>query len=241
MVHWTWLISTLIAGGAFGFLFCSMIASFRVRNLEKENTHLRNQLQGIYRESCGLRTPTANGFTLIELLVSVFIAMIILGAMLNFFINQSRSYASNEVTLTTLQDVRSSVSTMVTDLRLAGYKPSTSSFCGIVQATDKSVQVVSDLNQNGNTSDDEEDIAYAWNPDTKELTKNGVMFLDNVQSLSFQYTLRDNSVTSLPADLTLIRKITLSISIQSRNVDPLTRKPKIFSLVSDITPRNLGL
>jgi prepilin-type N-terminal cleavage/methylation domain-containing protein len=229
MIHWGWMVVVFIIGGVFGVILTSLLAFSSMRNEMEENRIRKFDFRN------------RKGFTLIELLVSIVIAMVIMGAMFNFFINQSRSYASNEVTITTLQDTRAVVASMITDLRLAGYKTSTSSFCGIVTATDKSIRVLADLNQDGDTSDEEEDIAYAWIPDSLELTKNGSLFLDNVSSLVFSYTLLDGSVTSLPADLAQIRKITMAITIQSNNVDPLTHTARVFSVTSDVTPRNLGL
>ncbi len=230
MIHWAWLIVVYIGGAIVGFFVHALLASSKMRSVVEREEYLDIE-----------EAKKNKGFTLVELMVSIVIAMVLLGGLFSFFVSQSRSYASNEVTVRTIQDSRRSVSTMVKDIRLAGYKTSTSSFCGVVQATDKLIQVISDLNQDGDTLDDGENITYSWNPGTEELTKNGTLFLGSVSSLVFQYTLQDDSVTSTPADLTQIRKITMSITVKSQKLDPLTMNPKSFSLTSDVTPRNLGL
>lgn len=230
MVHWGWLIVVYIGGIIVGFFICAMMTFTKMRSVVEREEYLDIE-----------EAKKNKGFTLVEIMVSIVIAMILLGGLFSFFVSQSRSYASNEVTVRTVQDSRRSVSTMVRDLRLAGYKTSTSSFCGVVQATDKLIQVVSDLNQDGDTSDDGENITYSWNPGTEELTKNGTVFLKSVSSLVFQYTLQDGSITSTPSDFTQIRKITMVITVKSQKLDPLTMSLKSFSLTSDVTPRNLGL
>jgi type IV pilus assembly protein PilW len=231
MVHWAWLIVVYIGGIIVGFFICAMLTFTKMRSVVEREAYLDIEEAKKNKE----------GFTLVEIMVSIVIAMILLGGLFSFFVSQSRSYASNEVTVRTVQDSRRSVSTMVRDLRLAGYKTSASSFCGVVQATDKLIQVVSDLNQDGDTLDGGENITYVWNPGTEELTKNGTVFLRSVSSLVFQYTLQNGSTTSTPADLTQIRKVTMSITVKSQKLDPLTMSLKSFSLTSDVTPRNMGL
>jgi len=220
MIHWGWVVIALFVGGILGFFSCALLT--------------------IAKRGGDCKFKNQKGFTLIELVISMGIALIILGAIFSFFVSQNRLYASNAVTVRAIQDSRASLVTLTKEIRMAGYKTSGSTFNGIVTATEHKIQVVSDLNQDGSTSGTGENITYSWDQDTEALQKNGQPWLNRVQTFILQYTLIDGSITSTPADLTLIRKITLLVSIKSQ-FDPLTRGPRVFSLVSDITPRNLGL
>ena len=180
------------------------------------------------------------GFTLIELMMSMFIGLLILGGMVTFFVSQSRTYTAHTIQIDTLQEARSVMRILLTDIRLAGYKKYGASFNGIAAATDKSIRILADLDQDGLTTGSNEDITITYNPNTAILTRNSDVLCENASNMSFSYMLADGSVTSAPTDLTQIREITLNLSIRSRLIDPTTMTYKVFDLNSNITPRNLA-
>jgi hypothetical protein len=130
---------------------------------------------------------------------------------------------------------------MTREIRLAGYKTSTSTFNGIATATSDSIRILADLNQDGDTADDNEDISYTYNTSALQICRNGISLpvADNITSLSFQYTLKDGTVTSASANLADIRKINVSITARTTRPDR-NGLYRTITLSSDITPRNLA-
>jgi hypothetical protein len=110
---------------------------------------------------------------------------------------------------------------MTREIRLAGYKTSTSAFNGVATATSNSIRILADLNQDGDTADDYEDISYTYNAGALQICRNGIGLpvADNITSLSFQYTLKTGTVTSAPANLADIRKVTISITARTTHPD----------------------
>jgi hypothetical protein len=64
---------------------------------------------------------------------------------------------------------------------------------------------------------------------------------DNIANLFLQYTLKNGTVTSAPANLADIRKITISITARTTHPDRGTGTYRSITLSSDIALRNLGL
>jgi type IV pilus assembly protein PilW len=182
-----------------------------------------------------------NGFTLIELLASILISVVLMAGFYSVFFSQQKAFSAQEQVAEMNQNIRAALDLMTREIRLAGYKTSTSTFNGIATATSDSIRILADLNQDGDVADDNEDITYTYNSGAKQICRNGVGLpvADNITSLSFQYTLKDGSVTSAPADLTDIRKITVAITARTTHPDR-SGGYRSITLSSDITPRNLA-
>ena len=181
------------------------------------------------------------GFSLIELLAGILISGVILAGLYSVFFSQHQAFSAQEQIAEMNQNIRGVVDLMTREIRLAGYKTSTSTFNGIATATSDSIRILADLNQDGDVADDNEDITYSYNSSPKQICRNGIGLpvADNITSLSFQYTLKDGSVTSAPADLADIRKITVSITARTAHPDR-SGAYRSITLSSDITPRNLA-
>ena len=182
-----------------------------------------------------------SGFTLIELLVGVLISGVLLAGMYSFFFSQQEAFSSQERIADMNQNIRAALDLMTREIRLAGYKTSTSTFNGIASASSNSIRILADLNQDGDTADENEDLTYTYNSGALQICRNGVglPLADNITSLSFQYTLKDGAVTSAPANPADIRKITISITAQTAHPDRAGTY-RSMTLSSDITPRNLA-
>ena len=185
--------------------------------------------------------PRQTGFTIIELLVGILISAVLLAVLYNVFFSQQQAFSTQEQVAEMNQNIRAALDLMTREIRLAGYKTSASTFSGIATATSNSIRILADLNQNGDTADENEDISYTYNSGAKQICRNGVGLpvADNITSLSSQYTLKDGTVTSAPATLADIRKITISISARTSHPDRRGVYPSI-TLTSDIAPRNLA-
>ncbi|HET6490064.1 MAG TPA: prepilin-type N-terminal cleavage/methylation domain-containing protein [Syntrophales bacterium] len=181
------------------------------------------------------------GFTLVELSIVLLVTMILLGSLFGFYVSQIHSFRSQELTINTLQNSRIVMSVMTKDIRMAGYKPSGSSMVGVAQATPATLQILSDKNLDGSISGASEDVIYSFDVNTHTVSRNGIPLLDNVELLSFVYTLDDGSTTQTPGNLSKIRKINLTLRVLSSDIDPLTKDYKRYEFITDITPRNLPL
>ena len=181
------------------------------------------------------------GFTIIELLAGILISAAILAGLYSVFFSQQEAFSAQEQVAEMNQNIRAALDLMTREIRLAGYKNSTSAFNGIATATSDSIQILADLDQNGDTAGENENISYTYNSGTKQICRNGVGLpvADNITGLSFQYTLKDGTVTSAPGTLTDIRKITISISARASHPDRSGAYRNI-TLSSDVTPRNLA-
>ena len=186
-----------------------------------------------------------NGFTLIELLAGILISAILLAGIYSVFFSQKTVFSAQEQVAEMNQNIRAALDLMTREIRLAGYKTSTSTFNGIATATSDSIQILADLNQNGDTADDNENISYTYNAGARQICRNGISLpavpvADNITNLSLQYTLKNGTVTPAPANLADIRKITISITARTTHPDQGTGTYRNITLSSDIALRNLA-
>lgn len=185
------------------------------------------------------------GVTLVELLVSLCIVGIVMAGFYNCFLVQHNNYMAQETITEMNQAARVSVTKMVRELRMAGYKKPGSNLNGIPAASQTSITVAADLNKDGDTSDPDEQVTYSYNAGTQQITRtaNGQTeaLCDNVTSFSLSYVLTDGSTTSAPANPANIRKVNVSFSVKSEK--PITKSGAYsdINLSFDTTPRNMGL
>ena len=186
-------------------------------------------------------TLRKTGFSLIELLAGILISAVLLAGLYSVLFSQQQAFSAQEQIAEMNQNIRGALDLMTREIRLAGYKTSTSTFNGIATATPDSIQILADLNQDGDVADADENIIYTYNSGTMQICRNGVGLpvADNITSLSFQYTLKNGTVTSAPANLADIQKITVSITARTANPDR-SGVYRSMTLSSDITPRNLA-
>jgi prepilin-type N-terminal cleavage/methylation domain-containing protein len=185
-----------------------------------------------------------NGFTLIELLAGILISSILLAGLYSVFFSQQIAFSAQEQVAEMNQNIRAALDLMTREIRLAGYKTSTSTFNGITTATSNSIRILADLNQDGDTAGENEDISYTYNAGALQICRSGsappaVPVADNVTNFSLQYTLKDGTVTSAPANPGDIRKVTISITARTTRPDR-NGIHRTITLSSDISPRNLA-
>jgi prepilin-type N-terminal cleavage/methylation domain-containing protein len=186
------------------------------------------------------------GFTLIELLAGILISAILLAGLYSVFFSQQIAFSAQEQVAEMNQNIRAALDLMTREIRLAGYKTSTSTFNGIATATSNSIRLLADLNQDGDTVDEDEDISYTYDAGALQICRSGmtppaVPVADNVTNFSLQYTLKDGTVTSAPANPGDIRKVAISITARTTHPDQRTGMYRSITLSSNITLRNLAL
>ena len=174
-----------------------------------------------------------------ELLAAIFIAGILIAGLYSVFVSQQVAFSAQERIAEMNQNLRAAMDLMTREIRLAGYKKAGATFNGIATAQPSTIRILADLDQNGDTLGNNEDITYSYNAGTMQICRlrNAVNLpvAENITNLTFVYTLADGATTSTPADLTAIRKVTMSITAQTAYPDNRT-----LTLTSDVTPRNLA-
>ena len=181
------------------------------------------------------------GLSLTELLIVMAVSVILLAGMASLFSSQARTTTMQVLTVDTVHRARTALASMTKEIRMAGYRSSGTAFTGISQATAGSIRILVDANQDGAISGSSEDILYTYNGDSKSISRNGSLWANGIESLSFTYTMKDGSTTQAPADLSGIRKVRMTLIVRSSAIDPLTADYKRLELTSDITPRNMNL
>jgi type IV pilus assembly protein PilW len=73
------------------------------------------------------------GFTLLELIIAVGIFSIVLTAVYGLFNANLKTYASQEITMETTQDIRGVIALMVNEIRMAGCDPTDAGGIGFIQ------------------------------------------------------------------------------------------------------------
>jgi len=186
-----------------------------------------------------------DGFTLVELIAAILISSLIVAGILSLFFCQQRAFGSQELIAEMNQNLRAIMDRMTREVRLAGYKIYGSTFNGIATAQADSIQILADLDQNGDTIGANEDVTFTYNSATSQIWRiagaSNLPIADNVTGMNFLYTLKDGTSTSSPGSLADIRKVTISITIRTTYPDPESGQYRAITLTSDITPRNLAL
>jgi len=206
---------------------------------------------------------TISGFTLVELIITMAIGMIVLAALYSVFIMQNRTLSAEEQITAMQQNARIGMDIMLRDIRMAGYNPTkTASWVsgtkpGLINAAADSLNFVSDLNANADTTatgvNPEENVIYDRYDDggisCLRRTVNGIgnSLVENIESLAFVYYDEAGNTLSIPPSLSDVRKIQVTITAKTALPDNTYVDPIIgdhyrrYSLTSQVTPRNLGL
>ncbi len=195
------------------------------------------------------------GFTLVELLIGMLVGLIVLGALASTFIIQSKSYDVQEQVVEMVQSARAAMDMISHEVRMAGYDPSLSStgIVGIPYDADQ-LQILADLNNDGNTDDPypddkNEEVTYTYDNPNDRIDRDtgggGQPFAENIQAFSFQYLEADGvTEVTLSADQDKIRQIRLTITAKTSKPDPdydLYSGYRRYTLISVITPPNLDM
>jgi type IV pilus assembly protein PilW len=210
------------------------------------------------------------GFSLVEILIAMSVGMVVLGLVYNVFTLLSKQFTKQEVVVEMQQNARMAMDIITREILLAGYNPartltkcsgamepaSPSTTCvGIRSASAGSISLASDLDGDGDlTADDtnsNENIVYDRGESPagsgiyalRRKSNNGTPqpAIENLDFLGFSYF---NAGGGTPTDLANIRKIRITIRVKAAKADPAYPTNggfRTYTLVSDVTPRNLGL
>lgn len=201
-----------------------------------------------------------SGFTLAELMIAMVISGILLAGMVMAFIGQSRSYNAQQEITVLQEDIRASLSMMTSEIRMAGYDPTTVADAKILLANATEFQFSQDITDNagtgssdGDTGDANEIIRYKINTEGSLGRATGAGNLqplaENTEQLAFEYliNLTPETWTQTPtaADLKKIRAVKIVVLARtarktSSKTDSSTFIPPIDSTPLDWTPATPG-
>ncbi|MBM4055196.1 MAG: prepilin-type N-terminal cleavage/methylation domain-containing protein [Planctomycetes bacterium] len=184
-------------------------------------------------------TNNEQGFTLIELIVGLVLTVIILGIAIKLLIFQRKTFNVQEQVNEMHQYIRSSMDAMSKEARMAGYNPTDAGFNGISVAQTGTLTFRIDFDGSG-TIGGTETITYAYDQANSQIDRTAgagaQSFAENIKNLSFSYYDSDGATTATLSD---IRKIKITITGRTKNIDPTYGDYKYATLTSFVTPKNL--
>jgi len=186
-----------------------------------------------------------NGFTLIELLVTLAVSGILLAAVTQLFISSNKMYTVQEQVLRIQQEVRSGLDIFSRDIRMAGYNPTGgASDAGFSTASSTNLRVQYDYNDDG-TCDIDREYQYSASDQSLKVRRGGASgsfqaLVNNVDSMSFQYTLSNGTTTNNPADTEDIRRVIINVCGQISGGYSNTYD-NLYCFNNTITCRNMGM
>ena len=191
------------------------------------------------------RLQNQKGFTLAELMVSAALSLSLLAAIYGVFRAQTHTIKGQESRMEAHEYAMSVLDTMVREIRNTGYFP-TGTACattpantaGIIAATAQSFRLVYDTNADGAC---EEDISFTYDATNKNILRTvsgspSPLTDGNATAIQFTYYPQQTSGAApapycvspgspsgcsgdLASNLSAVQKITISITIQSKNTD----------------------
>lgn len=195
------------------------------------------------------------GFTLVELLIAMAVSGIIMTGIYSAFKTQQDSYLAQEQVAEMQQNIRAGLDMMVRDIRMAGFTGDGGSNANILDAQVDAISFSADLNEDGDTTDAGENIAYdLYNSTTTgsltvgrassdvvialtespsgsghyEATPNHQPFVPEIENIEFFYFLEDGTRTTSPADPSDVRSVEISILARAHRPDRNYKHNKFY-------------
>jgi prepilin-type N-terminal cleavage/methylation domain-containing protein len=178
------------------------------------------------------------GFTLAELLVAMSMSLIVLGAVSAVYRVQSHTVKAQEYRMEAQEYARVALDMMVREIRNLGYFPVSPNSCpgtkGLISASGVSIQFVYDFDFDGACTTSGENITYAYDANSKNISRNGQPLADgNITAFQMTYYPRQTGaaapapycISGAPTgcsgtlDLTKVQRISVSLTVQSKSTD----------------------
>jgi prepilin-type N-terminal cleavage/methylation domain-containing protein len=203
------------------------------------------------------------GFTLSELLIAAGLSLVVMASIYGLFRSQTHTIKRQESRMEAHEYALAVLDIMVREIRNTGYFP-TGTACtnvansgGIVPTpTSDSFRLVYDTNSDGSC---EEDVAFTYDSVNRNILRNGSALTDgNATAVQFTYYPQQTSGTApapycfstgipagcsgnLASSLSSVQKITVSITVQSKNPDVQFGGQSAITMSSSADLRNHGL
>ena len=159
-------------------------------------------------------SPNEDGFSLIELLLVMGVIGILLGSIFSWFDHMGRFYKNENTKAGVQSSTRFGMETLIQDIQLAGLNPLGAPGAGIIVATATAIQIVSDLNFDGDFSGPFENTTYALAGSRLEQTNHlgTETLLDHVTGLSFAYFDRNGALIPEPVNIPDVRSVGITLT-----------------------------
>jgi Tfp pilus assembly protein PilW len=210
-----------------------------------------------------VRLQNQKGFTLAELMVSAGLSLAVMAAIYGLFRAQIHTIRGEEGRMEAHEYAMSVLDIMVREIRNTGYFP-TGTACattpantaGIIAATAQSFRLVYDTNGDGAC---EEDVSFTYDAANQNILRNGASLTDgNATAIQFTYYPQQTSGAApvpycvsagnpagcsgtLASNLSAVQKITISITVQSKNTDAQFGGQSSITMSSSADLRNHNL
>lgn len=201
------------------------------------------------------------GFSLVEIIISLGLMAIISAAIYQLYISNYKTWVSQDLVTELQQSTRFAMDTMNREMQLMGYNLPTNLPAAdnkaIIEATSARFTFMSTDESLYNPSDptsinkmtrkitfylDGTNLkmnVYTWDKSGGSYAADtGNVLAENVTGLGFKYYDDDNIEIS---DVALIRRVKMTLTIQTSRKDPVTGLYKKMTLITEIRPRNLGI
>jgi type IV pilus assembly protein PilW len=209
------------------------------------------------------RLNTNTGFTLIELMVSMVFSLVVLAAVYSFYKVQARNLKVQENRQEAMEYTRGALDLLAREVRNAGYNPTqgssgtncagtpTAGTPGIVTATSTLFKFTYDSDGDGNCNGTNEEITYEYqSPGPQNCASGGDIVRTangssepitdcNVTAFSYNYYAQDSTTVMSPVVIANIRRVQVSITIQSKNPDAEFGGQLSSAVYTNIDLRNL--
>jgi len=188
-------------------------------------------------------TPSAErGFTLIETLVSVAVFSVVATMVASTVLDGAKLTKTEQMTIAAQSDARNCVSLIEQVIRTAGWDPRNSGFAGIqmqspAQPANNWIQIFADLDEDGATSSNGEDVTIRLNGTTLEWKKSTA---GAFEILSPNITNDGSGVPELmfvPDSAINPKRITVKVTARSPVRDPRTGQYIRATIATDVVLR----
>jgi len=194
------------------------------------------------------------GFSLVELMIALVILAIVITGIYNIYIYMHKTWLAEDIKAEMQQSARVTFDTMIRDMMMMGYGASDTPENKIELAEPNQLQFREHLSAFGVNPTGEYKILYKREGTTVPYKLHRYVFnmtptqvdqkllSDNVTSLSFAYFDKNNvslGATVPAASLKDIKRITVTMTVQSAKPMPGTNQYRNITLTGDISPRNL--
>lgn len=197
------------------------------------------------------RAASQRGMSVVELLLSTVFVSILMAI--------SYTFARAALMTSRVQAIKSdaqeatvmALDIMAHELRMAGFSAAGASLPPLRTAAPDRVDVVCDLNGDGDTTDSNERVAYSYDDAAHELKRatggaSPQPFVRNVAPMGFHLSYFDTGGSEIPAaatgmtaaELLRVHRIDVALQVEFTNPDPNVAAPLRSALTSSICLRN---
>lgn len=188
------------------------------------------------------KTRHDDAFTLTELVVATGLGLLLLTLVAQTFLLQNKVYKVHDMCSGMLQGGRMAMEVISRDVKAAGYDPTEAGITGLPIVTGK-LQVLADINSDGDTADTAEDVTYTYNQEMgiiyKDTGTGPLPFAENVESFVWEYLDESGNTTAVASN---IRQVRITITTRTEQADPNytdNQGYRTVTLRSLVTPYNL--